>query len=109
MFGVSFYSFPSWPKDLDGKYKNSPYSKWFKSLKQPGSGASCCDVTDCKRTEFTIEGNSYRAIVNGKWMDVPPEKVISNVGNPVGQAIVCYPVTATQPSDIFCFVPGAGF
>lgn len=93
-------------RDPDGRYAQSPLRDWFKSLKQPGTNISCCDETDCHRTEFEIKGNGYRAVVNGRWVDVPPAKVISDSKNPTGSAIVCHSKYATTSDEIFCFAPG---
>ncbi len=77
--------------------------QWFKSLRQPGTGASCCDLSDCHPTEFEIAGDHYRAVVNGVMVDIPNDKVLHNVGNPLGQAVIC-----SIGNTIYCFVPGGG-
>ena len=40
---------------------------WFKSLRQPGTGMSCCDIADCHRTvadwrERPVVGNRRRGM-----------------------------------------------
>src|SRR5215475_7112733 len=51
----------------DYGYHNSPeISEWFKNLERPDlpgprGNRSCCDVSDCHRTEFTLKDGHYRA------------------------------------------------
>lgn len=51
--------------------------------------------------------NRYWVPINGTWTPVPPEAVLTNVGNPVGDAIVWYSAYGDQVV-IRCFVPGGG-
>lgn len=85
------------PKDAD-----MSLAPWFHSLRQPGTGMSCCSVADCRRTDFRIKGNRYEAMVAGKWQAVPPNTVLDRTDNPTGQAIVCY----TPYLGIMCFIKG---
>lgn len=78
------------------------YEPWFESLRQPGTGMSCCSIADCRPTEFRIQGSHYQALVKGKWEDVPPSVVLRRTNNPTGRAIVCY----TPYRGIMCFVRG---
>ncbi len=36
---------------------------WFKSLKQPGTGYSCCDISDCRRAEADWREGQWWAVV----------------------------------------------
>jgi hypothetical protein len=73
---------------------------WFRSLKQPGTGMSCCDISDCRRTEAEFRDGQWHAIVNGDLTPIPPEKVLHDKPSIDGDAYVCHG-TAT----IYCFVP----
>jgi hypothetical protein len=73
---------------------------WFNSLRQPGSGISCCSVADCRRTEARFKGDQYEAFVDGQWRVVPPGAVLDRQDNPTGRAVVCY----TPARGIMCFV-----
>lgn len=75
---------------------------WFQSLRQPGTGMSCCSMADCRPAEFRIQGGHYQALVMGKWQDVPPAVVLQRTDNPTGRAIVCF----TPYRGIMCFVRG---
>jgi hypothetical protein len=75
---------------------------WFNSLRQPGSGISCCSVADCRPVDYRTVDNHYEAFIEGEWLAVPPERVISRADNPTGRAVVCW----TKLSGIMCFVRG---
>ncbi len=78
-------------------------SPWFQSLRQPNTGYSCCSIADCRPTDYRITGDRYEALIQGKWLTVPPEKVLPRTDNPVGRAVVCW----TPATGIMCFVRGA--
>jgi len=73
---------------------------WFRSLLQPGTRASCCSIADCRPTEYRTDGDRYEALIGGKWLAVPPEKILDRTDNPTGRAIVCW----TPQRGILCFV-----
>ena len=77
---------------------------WFESLKQPGSGVSCCSIADCRPVEYRLVANGYEAYLDTKWVHVPDEKVLHGIVNPVARGIVCRsPISGT----ILCFVPAS--
>jgi hypothetical protein len=76
---------------------------WFQSLKQPGTGASCCSIADCRQVEYRMSGGHYQALVQGEWMAVPDDKVLQHQLNPTGHGVVCY----TPWQGILCFVSAA--
>ena len=75
---------------------------WFKSLKQPGSEAPCCDISDCERTEADWRDGQWWAIVRGVWMPVPRDRELS-IPSIDGAAYVCS--SYARDRMIFCFVP----
>lgn len=81
---------------------------WFKSLLMPGTKTSCCDVSDCKRTEAKWIGEGWLANVQGHWRPIPKEKVLINPKSLDGDAYVCsapmVPSVAAN-ATIFCFIP----
>jgi hypothetical protein len=79
---------------------------WFKSVKSP-HGVPCCDIADGHRTDYDMRNNQYWVPINGEWTPVPPEAVIRNAGNPIGDAVVWYSSYGTRVV-IRCFVPGGG-
>ena len=77
---------------------------WFESLKQPGSGVSCCSIADCRPVEYRLVADGYEAYLDTKWVHVPDDKVLHGTVNPVARGIVCRsPISGT----ILCFVPAS--
>jgi hypothetical protein len=75
---------------------------WFQGLRQPGTGMSCCSISDCRQTEFRTAGNHYEAMIEGQWRAIPPDKILDGIDNPTGRAVVCY----TPTMGIMCFIRG---
>ena len=92
----------------NGQFSNVPddVRAWFKSVKSP-HGVPCCDIADGHRTDYDMRDNQYWVPINGEWMPVPPEAVIRNAGNPIGDAVVWYSSYGSRVV-IRCFVPGGG-
>jgi hypothetical protein len=79
---------------------------WYKNLKQPGTGYSCCngDSThgDCRPTRAYKTGDgTWRALVDGHWQPVPPSVVLKMLA-PDGNSHVC----AGKSGMIYCFIGG---
>ncbi len=74
-------------------------ANWFKSLLQPGTRASCCDLSDCKRTQADWHDGQWWAVVVGQWTPIP-DNTILNKRSIDGNAYVC----ATHYRKIYCFV-----
>lgn len=81
---------------------------WFKSLKQPGTGAECCAISDCRSVEVRRVGQGYDVKIDHKWhvsstfwLRVPAERILDEHRNPTGGAVLCY----TPEAGILCFVP----
>lgn len=75
---------------------------WFGSLKQPGTGASCCSIADCRPADYRIMGDAYEVQLYGEWKKVPPDVILRRADNPTGRAVVCY----TPYRGIMCFIRG---
>jgi len=85
-------------------YADENRGAWFKSLKQPGSGLSCCDISDCRRADAEWRGNQWWAIVQGEWTPVPRNKELSKMSID-GDAYVCSSQAPSKSPTIYCFVP----
>jgi hypothetical protein len=72
---------------------------WFKSLKQPDTGYSCCDIADCRRTDADWHGGQWWAVVGGQWTPIPPDKELKKQSID-GDAYVC----SSPTRHIYCFV-----
>lgn len=84
--------------------------QWFKSLLRPGTGISCCDISDCRKTDARWQDDGWWAVVLGKWRPIPPESVLTAPRTLDGEAYVC----AGDVQDfeahrldvhVYCFVP----
>jgi len=76
---------------------------WFESLKQPGTGVSCCSISDCRPVQYRLVPEGYEALVGSIWVHVPDDRVLRNQKNPVGRAVLC---RSPASGRIYCFVPG---
>jgi hypothetical protein len=86
--------------------------QWFEQTKSP-DGTPCCSYADGHRTEYETRGDQYWVPISGQWYPVPPEAVINDHGNPIGEAVVWYkPLIEARKWNgkwrIVCFVPSAG-
>lgn len=101
---------PGWgapPENADGRY-----SEWFRSLKQPGTGTSCCDLSDCRGVSIRVGAEGYEALLTpadfpvaeSRWVAIPQDKILQGKDNPLGRAVLCW----TPSSGVLCFVQGAG-
>ncbi len=75
---------------------------WFQSLAVPGTGVSCCSIADCRPTDYRTVGDHYEALIEDKWVVIPPRKVLDRTDNPIGRAVVCW----TPERGVMCFVRG---
>jgi len=95
--GIVTYGFAAPPPGAD---PNSDMARWFQSLRQPGTGTSCCSLSDCRLTDYRAGMSGYEALVAGRWISVPQEKILRGITNPTGRAVVC----ARPEGTILCFV-----
>ena len=82
---------------------------WYKELKQPGTGFSCCNGTtngiegDCRPTRaYLTDDGQWRALINGEWVPVPPRVVLKQLA-PDGRSHIC----ASRSGLIYCFLGGS--
>ena len=80
---------------------------WFESLKQPGTGAPCCSIADCRTVESRQDRDGYEVLIDGRWrmsipfwLRVPPNRIIDKIDNPTNRGVVCF----TPEAGILCFV-----
>jgi hypothetical protein len=83
------------------------FTPWYRSLRQPGTGAECCGLADCRVVEFRRTGDVYEVFVDERWRlskpywaRVPPEKILERPDNPTGRAVVCF----TPEAGVMCFI-----
>ncbi|HEY8337127.1 MAG TPA: hypothetical protein VIQ05_25305 [Tardiphaga sp.] len=92
----------------NGQYATtSPDLKaWFDSLRS-GKGPCCSDADGSAVSDVDWESSSghYRVRLDGKWLDVPDEAVITSP-NRVGRTMV-WPMRGDGGILIRCFMPGS--
>lgn len=93
----------AWAAPPDGVPFDPALHDWYQSLRMPGTPFSCCSVADCRPTDYRLGTNGYEALLDGKWVAVPQEKVLVGYTNPVGRAVVC----RSPNGAILCFVPAS--
>ncbi len=76
-------------------------SEWFNSLTAPDTSVPCCDLSDCRRAASRRGPGGWEAWIDGQWMPVPGEKVLTDAINPTSRAIVCW----SPGLGLMCFVP----
>lgn len=86
--------------------------KWFHSLRNPVTGGSCCDESDCKPTKSRFKNNRLEArLPDGSWAPVPENSIVYRE-NPLGRPVLCalpnYDPFGDQTGGwiVHCYVPG---
>jgi hypothetical protein len=82
---------------------------WYLTLKEPGTGASCCSKQDCRPTQHRINNGAVEVEVDGEWTSVPHYKIL-NTPSPDLRSHVCAPRPGFMfpKGHIFCVVLGFG-
>lgn len=95
----------------DGRYAHSRLKSWFEHLSS--EKGLCCSLADglvvedpdwMPFSESAKPSVHYRVRINGPWIDVPDDAVITEP-NPVGKAMV-WIVMGDFGMSIRCFMPG---
>ena len=99
-------------RDPTGKWAGDPLQPWFESLRNK-LGLYCCAKADghpLDDGEWDIKDNNYRVFIQGRWVVVPDDAVLSGP-NKFGKAMVWfrnYPWRVTPDTRIQCFISGSG-
>jgi hypothetical protein len=85
---------------------NPEIKAWFESLKS-GKGPCCSDAdgTAISDADWESGGGHYRVRIEGEWVDVPDEAVITEP-NRIGRTMV-WPIRGYLGLTIRCFMPGS--
>lgn len=108
-------SFPALARD-NGRFAGSPLKQWFNAL--ASKKGLCCSFADGQTVEdpdVDMSGLHYRVRIDGEWVEVPDDAVITEP-NRFGRAVVWpYPAYVSKDDGsvitktaIRCFLPGAG-
>jgi hypothetical protein len=85
-----------------GADSQSPTARWYRGLRQPGTGMGCCDQSDCRPTHARRTNAGWEAQApDGEWVPVPPALVLVDEAHPGGSAVLCWLPTR----GVLCFVP----
>lgn len=101
---VGMYVSAAWPRD-DGRYAGSALKPWFDALKS-GKGPCCSDAdgTALSDVDWETSGGHYRVHINGEWVDVPEDAVITEP-NLAGRTMV-WPMYRDGKVQVRCFIAG---
>src|ERR1700757_1334668 len=95
-------------RDVDGRYaaQNPELHRRFESLRS-GKGPCCSDADGSAVSDVDWEtaGGHYRVRIDGEWIDVPDEAVITEP-NRIGRTMV-WPIRGYLGMTIRCFMPGS--
>ena len=99
---------PAASRDLDGRYaKLDPkLHDWFEHL-HSGKGPCCSDADGqtVLDSDWEFVNNHYRVFLDGKWLDVPDDAVLTQP-NLYGRTVV-WPIKMFAGITIRCFIPGS--
>lgn len=93
-----------------GSDPSSPTAQWYRSLKSPYTGGSCCSEADCRPVVSRMAGDHYEAFIDRRtfgdeapddWLPVPDKRAL-HTSNPAGEAVACW-----YMREILCFVSGS--
>lgn len=95
-------------RDVDGRYaaQNPELHQWFEGLRS-GKGPCCSDADGASvaDVDWETQGGHYRVRIDGEWVDVPDEAVITEP-NRIGRTMV-WPIRGYLGLSIRCFMPGS--
>ena len=97
LLAISLPALAAPPPDADPSM-----APWFRALRVPGTGTSCCSIADCRPADSRVVEGHYEVLINGKWLPVPQDLILRDKENPTGRAVVCW----TPSAGIMCFVRG---
>ena len=105
---AALISASSHARDLDGRYaaQNPELHQWFEKLRS-AKGPCCSDADGSAVSDVDWEtaGGHYRVRIDGEWVDVPDEAVITEP-NRIGRTMV-WPIRGYLGLTIRCFMPGS--
>jgi hypothetical protein len=82
------------------------HAEFYSKLMRPDTKTSCCNLADCRPTEIRTNNDHYEVKKDGRWIRVPPDKIVKVVA-PDGGAHICAPSsesTSWDPDYVFCII-----
>jgi hypothetical protein len=91
-------------------YHGHGHDKWhaefYSKLMRPDTKTPCCNLADCRPTEIRARDDHYEVKKDGRWIRVPPDKIVKVVA-PDGGAHICAPPsesTSWDPDYVYCII-----
>ena len=82
---------------------DSPMAQWYRSLKAPNIGGSCCGIADCRPVEAGQVDNPWEVLTETGWQSVLPQRILHQEnldGRPIAYRVLRAAgghVTSQQP------------
>jgi hypothetical protein len=96
-----------------GQYGDGPTADWFRSLKVPGSGVSCCDQADCRPARADWRDGAWwvESRITGELVRIPADRVLETPSI-FASGVLCEIDKGPGPPElpslfIYCFAPPA--
>src|SRR5438874_13594761 len=89
-----------------GRGHDAWHAEFYSKLMRPDTKTSCCNLADCRPTEIRSSNDHYEVKKDGRWIRVPPDKIVKVVA-PDGGAHICAPPsesTSWDPDYVFCII-----
>lgn len=84
------------------------HEEFYRHLKQPGSGMSCCDNKDCRPSDHRVQSDgTIQFNIAGRWLTVPRSLTLE-VLTPDGQGHWCGVHETTSPITFCAILPRSG-
>jgi hypothetical protein len=58
---------------------DGPMAEWYRSLKAPDIGGSCCSIADCRPVEARQVGNHWEVLTETGWQSVLPQRNLAPI------------------------------
>jgi hypothetical protein len=120
LLGALLVAGPGLAQDGHHGQGHAQHHDWYKELKQPGTGYSCCDDSDCRPTRAHQIGENEKcgvyngvpgqwcAQVDGVWHLVPLRVILQKLA-PDGNSHICAgkgSALGLPTALIYCFIGG---
>lgn len=91
--------------------RHAEFHAWYNTL-HDRNGTSCCHDRDCRPTQSRQHDGKIQVLVDGEWLDVPPDTLLNKPAPDLGDHVCALPKEALSwgrlTSRIMCVVLGKG-
>ena len=64
------------PAIADDPVGHAMHHSWYQAFRQPGTGMSCCNNSDCRPAQSRVTADGVQFLIAGKWITPEPSKII---------------------------------